>query len=923
VTTLDTALPEAAVDTIPVRTDVANDARLPDTGLLLIDNEIVSYTGKASNTFTGVTRGVGVRSIPGASGPVAHDAGAEVRAIDPPFAVSATMTPAPAGQARVRVTLQKTFLAELSATAVAGIESRWIRCRTLRRPLLQDSPLRHLTIDTVRVGTAVAQGILPNALLANDVPLEFSAQEFEVYPFGRRPRVTDTFYMASDDALSKRGLRVTLAFEISLGGTTEGDTGTEPPAELVLSWEYWNGTGWQVITQRQDQTNRLSKSGEVSFPCPQDIASTSVNGRQHYWIRVRIVGGDYGREQFTFDQTNRIVSDTSQIRPPIIQRLIIRYGADPEQRDDSDLKTLEHCLTFNNLTFTDRTREAQQASDLFQPFQPPEQAEQALYLGFDPAPVKGPISLFFDLAAQAYSEGNRPRLVWEYLRQPSGSTPSAWTRLAVVDGTRHLTESGITAFIGPPDFAREGRFGRQLHWLRATNLAPIFQPQPQSAAAAPVPLTAAAPVAAGKTRLQPCPALLASFHPAFAPQPSGAPPAPRVQGLYPNTVLASQTETIQDEILGSSRGVANQTFTLAAFPVIAEQLWVNELATLSEGERAALTARDDVEVDDIKDDQGATIAFWVRWRPVDDLTKAQAADRVYSIDRTFGQVQFGDGIHGMVPPAGRDNLQVTYQAGGGVRGNVAAGLITVLRTTIPFVDHVVNRIAAGGGSDTEPLDRALERGPQMIKHRGRAVTAEDFEWLTRAASQAIARVKVLPTFNDQGRFETGWVTVIIVPESPEARPLPSPQLRAQVEQYLRDRAANLVTFPRHVQVTGPTYVAVDVEAELVPTRIELAPQVEATALQHLRQFLHPLTGGYLNRGWEFGRLPCLSDVYALLEDVGGVDHVGHLAMTLRAVTPTGTTVGEPQRVTEEEPLAVTMPEHTLIYGDTLTITVKA
>jgi predicted phage baseplate assembly protein len=279
-------------------------------------------------------------------------------------------------------------------------------------------------------------------------------------------------------------------------------------------------------------------------------------------------------------------------------------------------------------------------------------------------------------------------------------------------------------------------------------------------------------------------------------------------------------------------------------------------------------------------------------------------------------------MHGMVPPTGRDNLQVTYQAGGGARGNVAAGLITALRTTIPFVDRVVNRISAGGGSDTEALNRALERGPQMIKHRGRAVTAEDFEWLTREASQAIARVKILPTFNDQGQVETGWVTVIIVPESQDARPLPSPQLRAQVEQYLRDRAANLVTFPRHVQVTGPTYVAVNVEAELVPTQIEQAPQVEATALQRLRQFLHPLTGGYLNRGWEFGRLPCLSDFYALLEDIDEVDHVDHLAMTLRAVTATGATLGEAQRVTEEEPLAVTLPEHTLIYGETHTITVK-
>ena len=532
---------------------------------------------------------------------------------------------------------------------------------------------------------------------------------------------------------------------------------------------------------------------------------------------------------------------------------------------------------------------------LFPAFQPPEQADQALYLGFHLPPVNGPISLFFALEAQEYTEDNRPRLTWEYLRQPPGTAPSAWTRLEVVDGTRRLTESGTIAFIGPPDFAHDVRFGRTLYWLRATNLAPLFQPQQPSTAAPPEqPVTTVTSAVSGM-QVQPCPELLAVFHPSFAHQHSDTPPAPRVQGLYRNTVWAAQAETIQDEILGSSSGVANQAFVLAKFPVITEQLWVNELATLSEGERTALTERSDVEVDDVKDDQGTTIAFWIRWRSIDDLTEAEATDRVYSIDRTFGQVQFGDGIHGMIPPPGRNTIKVTYQAGGGVQGNVAAGLITALRTALPFVESVVNRLPGGGGSDTETLARALERSPQTIKNRGRAVTVEDFEWLAREASQAIARVKVLPTFNDQGTFETGWVTVIIVPESQDPRPFPSPPLRAGVEQYLRDRAANLVAFPRHVQVSGPTYVAVNVEAALVLTQIEQAPEVEATALQRLRQFLHPLTGGYLNRGWEFGRLPCLSDFYTLLEDIDGVDHVDNLMMTLRAVTPTGATLGNRNR----------------------------
>ncbi len=994
---------DPGVTTVSVQTDVANDSRFPDTGLLLIDNEILAYDGKAGSTFTNVVRGYGNdHGIRGASGDAMHDSGTEVRAIAHPLAVSAVVgaaLPTPTGHVPVTITLKKIFAAEFSETEVSTHKSRWIRCRTLRETALDVSPLRNLEIDTMGVGTFAPEAIVPNALFANDVPLDFSAQPLELYPFGTRPRVTDTFYIASDDALSKPGLPITLAFEITVGGIASlsvqqsqgigpvfaqrlldenidtidqllqqtpddlaailitsvtraqnildaaknafldragtGDAPQELHGNPVLSWEYWNGKGWQVIPQLDDTTFELRSQGEVQFPCPQDIAVTPVNGQEHYWIRVRIVDGDYGQEKFVVREgtpeldangnplpvVNTVEPDPSEVHPPIINGIAVRYGTDPQA---SGFETLDHCLTFNNLTFTDRTQEAQHTSALFTPFQLPEQEQQALYLGFDRPPVKGPISLFFDLQEQAYTEDNRPRLAWAYLRQPPEGNESQWARLDVVDGTRRLTESGMIAFIGPPDVVQNVRFGRALHWIRATDLESTFQPQPkpdditsqEEIAVTPPVITAGVP-------LPGCPDVLASFDPPFARQQSDIAPAPQVHGIHVNTVWATQAETIQNEILGSSRGDADQTFALAKFPVIDAQLWVNELATLSEGERTAFVESDDVEVDKVINDQGTTTAFWIRWLPIDDLAAASATDRVYRIDLTFGQIQFGDGQRGMVPPTDRDNIKATYQSGGGAQGNVPAGLITALRTTMPLVDSVANPISAGGGSDTEALDRALERGPQRIKHRNRAVTAEDFEWLTREASQAIARVKVLPTFNDRGQFDTGWVTVIIVPESQEARPLPSPQLRAQVEQYLRQRSANLVAFPRRVQVTGPTYVEVNVTAELVPTQIEQAPEVETAALRQLAAFLHPLTGGYLNRGWEFGRLPCLSDFYTLLEDIGGVDHVANLSMTLRAVTPTGVTVGESRQVTEDEPLAATMPEHTLVYGETHTITVKA
>jgi len=49
-------------------------------------------------------------------------------------------------------------------------------------------------------------------------------------------------------------------------------------------------------------------------------------------------------------------------------------------------------------------------------------------------------------------------------------------------------------------------------------------------------------------------------------------------------------------------------------------------------------------------------------------------------------------------------------------------------------------------------------------------------------------------------------------------------------------------------------------------------------LAQLVAFLHPLTGGLDGQGWAFGRKPYQSDLYALIEDIPGVDYVRRLTV---------------------------------------------
>src|SRR5205814_5055972 len=116
-------------------------------------------------------------------------------------------------------------------------------------------------------------------------------------------------------------------------------------------------------------------------------------------------------------------------------------------------------------------------------------------------------------------------------------------------------------------------------------------------------------------------------------------------------------------------------------------------------------------------------------------------DTHYILDRTTGEIRFGDGVNGAIPVSNDQNptesvIAVEYRFGGGKRGNVPAGAVKTLLTSITGVDesHVANLFSAGGGREEETLDEAKKRAPRTIKSRCRAVTNDDFEQLAMQAA---------------------------------------------------------------------------------------------------------------------------------------------------------------------------------------------
>ena len=596
-----------------------------------------------------------------------------------------------------------------------------------------------------------------------------------------------------------------------------------------MSWEYWNGKNWTVL-QVIDQTDRFRQSENITFTGPQDIEKIEVNGQEKCWIRVRIIDGDYGREFIIVptDNGTQVEFKSGKIHYPIIYSLKIDYQDIP--------RSPQQCFSLNNLDFRNHIEEVVDTQREFAPFEPLPEQTQSLFLGFNMKLEGGPIRILFNLTEQILPEEERLEVQWFYWNGKQ------WIQLNVFDGTESLTQIGLLEFAVPNDFTQRELFDKVLYWLKASVVVGQFVEKDDESN-------------------------------------DQSPEFPQINGIFPNSVYAVQASIVEDEILGSSDLTANQEFQLLNPSVISQEVLVTEPNLPLDDERKLILQEEGKDaIEELKNELGEFENARVRWHEVEDFNESGDKSRHYIVDKRLGIIRFGDGVNGMTPPLGVDNIRINYRYGGGRNGNVLAGKIASLKNAIPFVNEVTNHLPADGGSATETLEEVLVRGPQKLKNRDRAVTQEDFETLAKNAARTVARAKCLPNTDENSERALGHVTVIIVPDTQQADENPTRLLLNIVEDYLRQHSANLVSAADQIHVIGADYVEIAMEPTITPTSLQVAARVEEGVLSALKRFIHPLTGGPLGEGWEFGQTLARSHLFALLESVEGVDYVKALSV---------------------------------------------
>ncbi len=801
----------------------------------------------------------------------------------------------------------------IKETSINGISSLWIACSI--DPLPPKSDLYTITsikISNITSDTQDEISILPDSCYHNFTPLDLTQK---VYPFGRQPRMFDTFYLSCSKAFSKLGSTITINFKRKYIEKTNDQPSNEPtPNDVLLSWEYWSGKNWKalMLIQNPNPLNNFEKqppnsvgdyTGNLVFNRPDDFAETEINGDRNYWIRVRLVNGNYGKEEFT--RVGRIWKIEPHFHPPYLDKdgISIQFKYPPDGKPID----LQKCIAYNNLEYRDLTGvingSKSQESSGFVPFIPMPECKPAVYIGFNKALGKGNTSIFFALDEKSKSSDDNemqpdldsiPKVRWAYWDQIKGQVKkpvddilaltsfegikkdtellfresldgcemaeialvSEYSQneitldrkldydkdvivlkrsyLEAIDNSEYLTKSGTLEFLAPSNHPSVSNFGSDCRWIMGLFSNPNNHPTSQS-----------------------------SFEDYKLDL---------IAGIYPNTVWALQVETVIDEVLGSSIGEKDLVFKLINGSATSADLWVREGLLISEEEREELSF-DGIRIQEIKDRTGKVVDNWVQWKEVEELFDSGPRDRDYILDGASGEIIFGDGIHGMIPPIGRENIKASYRFGGGVSGNVAAGEINTIKTPVAGIDRVSNPLPAEGGSDAEDMKSLFERGPHLIRHMDRAVTKEDFERISREASSYIARTKCIVDGSAGNK-----VKIIVIPKGTGDRPIPSSELLKIVKTHLLERSMNSIS-PDDIDVVEPSYREVSISVDVFPKSIDQAVPLEREVMLVLKEFFHPTTGGPDQSGWDFGRYAYESDIYSKLERIKGVDHIENLQIT--------------------------------------------
>ena len=353
------------------------------------------------------------------------------------------------------------------------------------------------------------------------------------------------------------------------------------------------------------------------------------------------------------------------------------------------------------------------------------------------------------------------------------------------------------------------------------------------------------------------------------------------------SVYAYHGNHIKGETLGYGNAMPGQSFKVAHAPI-----------SIIPGDDTSVIIA--VECSSSESESQYSVINWQGrpfriWQEVSDFSNLEGHPCVFKLDRFKGTVSFA---HAVIDEIGAENLPadvpgnglevcIWYWHGGGARGNLPAGTLTILKDQIPGID-VTNEEAASGGLEAETLDNALLRGPLEFKTLDRAVTAGDYEILAQQGCVAIGRAKAYTQAEMWSHATAGMVEVLLVPNIPaEDRENERMSIAKLTSLQTDDALDSVKTYLKPRQVIGARcdfkwtrYKEFMVKARIIIRQAEVVSEVYERILKRVNLSVQPLPNSVTPKGWDYGAPLHVSSIYSILQSEPGVCYVEDVALLI-------------------------------------------
>ncbi len=248
------------------------------------------------------------------------------------------------------------------------------------------------------------------------------------------------------------------------------------------------------------------------------------------------------------------------------------------------------------------------------------------------------------------------------------------------------------------------------------------------------------------------------------------------------------------------------------------------------------------------------------WLPQRDLLESSGFAHEFVVeteDDGTATLRFGDGELGAKPVS---NLVASYRTGNGAAGNVGAGSIGNVVTTLSGIQLVRNPLPAQGGIDPETIGQVKLYAPQAFRTQERAVTEDDY---ARIAGQYPGVQKAEATLRWTGSWYTMFITV-----DREGGQAVDEAFRAGLLEYLESfRLAGY-----DLEIEPPIYVPLDIAISVCVSPGYFRSNVESALYATFSTGVLPdgRIGFFHPDNFTFGQPVYLSRIVAAAMQVPGV-----------------------------------------------------